>query len=428
MKKNGILTYNYDASGALTSDAGRGMARIDYDLCGNPVRIQFTDGSVTRYIYSAAGEKLRVTHLTAVPNITVPIGTTRELAPSEILAADSTDYLLGGTLTMRNGRIDRYLFDEGYCQAAKYASNPVQDGFTPYYFDRDHLGSVRQVIKAFGSTKGTVVQRMEYYPSGLQFCDNTTDSDVQPQRYNGKEYDKMHGLNTYDYGARQYNPVTARWDRMDPLSEKYYSISPYVYCGGNPMNAIDPDGRFIISKEQAKKYPRLNLYLQKGIQGILKNPTIMKALRIAGRFTDKQIQEMVTYGKGPIVNVTQLIENQDGYFDPEENSKVLNISKNIVNDLEDPEGPNADVALFIVGVSILHEFSHYGDYLAGSPDGKDREDGDIFEELAYGKKIKRIDAWMMVNKYMNEKGENEKNEKNKDDKNNKAEKHDDEHY
>ena len=233
----------YDASGALTSDAGRGMARIDYDLCGNPVRIQFTDGSVTRYIYSAAGEKLRVTHLTAVPNITVPIGTTRELAPSEILAADSTDYLLGGTLTMRNGRIDRYLFDEGYCQAAKYASNPVQDGFTPYYFDRDHLGSVRQVIKAFGSTKGTVVQRMEYYPSGLQFCDNTTDSDVQPQRYNGKEYDKMHGLNTYDYGARQYNPVTARWDRMDPLSEKYYSVSPYAYCGGDPVNKIDPDGR-----------------------------------------------------------------------------------------------------------------------------------------------------------------------------------------
>ena len=43
------------------------------------------------------------TYLTAVSNITVPIGSTRELAPSEILAADSTDYLLGGTLTMKNG-------------------------------------------------------------------------------------------------------------------------------------------------------------------------------------------------------------------------------------------------------------------------------------------------------------------------------------
>ena len=40
---------------------------------------------------------------------------------------------------------------------------------------------------------------------------------LQPYKYNGKELDLMHGLNTYDYGARQYNPVTGRWDRVDPL-------------------------------------------------------------------------------------------------------------------------------------------------------------------------------------------------------------------
>ena len=96
------LTYN--GSGSLVSDAGCGIARIDYDRLNNPVRIQFTDGSVTRYIYSAAGEKLRVTHQTAVPNISDAIGSTRELAPSEVLSADSTDYLLGGSLTLRNGR------------------------------------------------------------------------------------------------------------------------------------------------------------------------------------------------------------------------------------------------------------------------------------------------------------------------------------
>ena len=72
------LTYN--ASGSLVSDAGRGIARIDYDRLNNPVRIQFTNGSVTRYVYSTAGEKLRVIHQTAVPNITVPIGSVRELA------------------------------------------------------------------------------------------------------------------------------------------------------------------------------------------------------------------------------------------------------------------------------------------------------------------------------------------------------------
>ena len=232
----------YNGAGALVSDEGRGMARVDYDLMGNPARIQFTDGSVTRYIYSATGEKLRVFHLTAVPNITVAMGQTRELVPSEILSADSTDYLLGGTLTMRDGRIDRYLFDEGYCQAMPSAINASQDYFTFYYFDRDHLGSVRQVILANGTNKGTLVQKMDYYPSGLRFCDGNSDGDVQPVRFSGKELDRMHGLGTYDFGARQYNPVTMRWDRMDPLCEKYYSISPYTYCGGDPVNRYD-DGR-----------------------------------------------------------------------------------------------------------------------------------------------------------------------------------------
>ena len=71
-------------------------------------------GNMTKDIYSATGEKLRVVYQTAVPNITVAIGSTRELMPSEILYTDSTDYLLGGALMLKNGKIDKFLFDEGY--------------------------------------------------------------------------------------------------------------------------------------------------------------------------------------------------------------------------------------------------------------------------------------------------------------------------
>ena len=253
------LTYN-DA-GALTSDASRRIARIDYDLSNNPVRIQFTDGNVTKYVYSATGEKLRVVYQTAVPNITVAIGSARELMQSEILFTDSTDYLLGGALTLRNGRIDKYQFDEGYCQATQY--NATQDNFTFLYYDKDHLGNVRQVTKASNST-GTVVQTMNYYPFGAQFCDGSAaTSDFQQYKYNGKELDKMHGLNTYDYGARQYNPVTARWDRIDPLAEKYYSVSPYVYCLNNPIRLIDPDGRKIFLVGTHDEQMRTLGYMQK---------------------------------------------------------------------------------------------------------------------------------------------------------------------
>ena len=232
----------YDDAGSLKSDAGRKIARIEYDCRNNPVRIQFTDGNVTKYVYSAGGEKLRAIYQTAVPNITVAIGSSRELTPSEIQYADSTDYLLGGSLTLKNGRIDRYQFEEGYCRAEKYANNASQDRFTFCYYSRDHLGNIRQVTEADGTHSGKIIQRINYYPFGAEFCDGSTYSSIQPYKYNGKELDRMHGLNTYDYGARQYNPVTARWDRMDPLAEKYYSVSPYAYCVNNPVKLLDFQG------------------------------------------------------------------------------------------------------------------------------------------------------------------------------------------
>ena len=46
-----------------------------------------------------------------------------------------------------------------------------------------------------------------------------------------------------DFGVRMYNPAIARWTAADPLSEKYYGISPYVYCLGNPISHIDDDGQ-----------------------------------------------------------------------------------------------------------------------------------------------------------------------------------------
>ena len=66
------------------------------------------------------------------------------------------------------------------------------------------------------------------------------------KKYNGKEFMEMHGYDTYDYGARGMYPALMRFTTPDPLAEKYYSISPYAYCGDNPINAVDPDGRKVL--------------------------------------------------------------------------------------------------------------------------------------------------------------------------------------
>ena len=42
-----------------------------------------------------------------------------------------------------------------------------------------------------------------------------------------------------------YDPLTGSWLSPDPLAHKYTSWSPYAYCAGNPVNFVDPDGRFV---------------------------------------------------------------------------------------------------------------------------------------------------------------------------------------
>jgi RHS repeat-associated protein len=66
---------------------------------------------------------------------------------------------------------------------------------------------------------------------------------AQNRKYNGKEFVEMHGWDTYDFGARGMYAAIGRWTSVDPLAEKYYNVSPYVYCHSDPVNKIDPDGR-----------------------------------------------------------------------------------------------------------------------------------------------------------------------------------------
>jgi RHS repeat-associated protein len=56
-----------------------------------------------------------------------------------------------------------------------------------------------------------------------------------------KESDLAEGFYTTEY--RLYDARVGRWLSVDPLFEKYVSMSPYNYCAGNPVMMVDPDGR-----------------------------------------------------------------------------------------------------------------------------------------------------------------------------------------
>ncbi|QTY26799.1 RHS repeat-associated core domain-containing protein [Flavobacterium sp. CS20] len=74
-------------------------------------------------------------------------------------------------------------------------------------------------------------------------------------KFTGKELDEETGL--YYFEARYYQPSWSVWLSVDPLAEKYPSISPYAYVANNPINAIDPDGREIIWLNWGGNYSKI---------------------------------------------------------------------------------------------------------------------------------------------------------------------------
>ena len=106
---------------------------------------------------------------------------------------------------------------------------------------KDHLSSNRMIV----SSIGYINQSNIYYALGGTTA-LSSGQEYQQFKYTDKEYDPMHGLNQYDFGARNYDPAIGRFTSIDPLAEKYYYLTPYSYCGGDPVNAVDPDGRYIV--------------------------------------------------------------------------------------------------------------------------------------------------------------------------------------
>ena len=106
-----------------------------------------------------------------------------------------------------------------------------------FFYHSDHLGSTSYVTDA----KANVAQFDAYLPYGELLVDEHSSTEEMPYKFNGKEFDEETGL--YYYGARYMNPRTSLWYGVDPLAEKFPSISTLSYCFDNPIKYIDPDGR-----------------------------------------------------------------------------------------------------------------------------------------------------------------------------------------
>ena len=150
------------------------------------------------------------------------------------IACEVTTIDYCGDFIYVNGKLKRMLFPGGY---VTFRNDSIEHPEYHFYLT-DHQGNIRVVA----NQNGEVEQVNHYYPYGGLMGESTS-SDHQPYKYNGKELDRHHGLGWMDYGARWYNGYS--WTTPDPLAEKYREVSPYMYCLGNPIKYIDPDGKRI---------------------------------------------------------------------------------------------------------------------------------------------------------------------------------------
>ena len=83
--------------------------------------------------------------------------------------------------------------------------------------------------------------KFTYKSSNFRPCKRPEITAILRSASSGKEKDSETGY--YYFGARYYNSDLSLWLSVDPMSDKYPSLSPYNYCLWNPLRVVDPDGR-----------------------------------------------------------------------------------------------------------------------------------------------------------------------------------------
>lgn len=234
-KSNDIIEYYYDKNGNLIKDANKGVRKIEYNYLNLPQYVEMNNSQYIRYIYDANGRKLKQERIILRSLVDVPMGSIQTLDASQIVSYSTVYYCNNNIFIKFNEKqgveLQQIFTSEGYLY--KYDAKT----WMHYYQLKDHLGNIRAEFNKYQLDYNT-----NYYPFGMEFSLAWGEYLSSDFRYNSKELQTTHGFNLYDYGKRFYDMTIGIWSSVDPLCEKFYSISPYAYCHNNPVNRIDPDG------------------------------------------------------------------------------------------------------------------------------------------------------------------------------------------
>ena len=235
--------YLYDKNGNMIADANKGIALIKYNLLNLPEKIYFMNGNKIEYMYDATGVKHKAKYTTALNPLQIPLGQAVDNPSNNVLRKDSVEY--SADYIYKNRKIDKILTLQGYIQTNGIYNN--WDYWKYNYSLTDYQGNTRVILTSDymlnHSTVYTASGQIDYYPFGMEITPPTgTNSGNNPYLYSGKEIDRMHGLNEYDFSARWQDAAIMGFTTMDPLAEQTPWNSPYAYCSNDPVNRVDPTG------------------------------------------------------------------------------------------------------------------------------------------------------------------------------------------
>ena len=233
--------YLYDANGNQTGDFNKGIAWIKYNVLNLPYKVQMENGNKNEYLYDASGIKRKTTYSVALNAMQIPLGSTGT-ENTAVQSVTTRDYC--ENIIYKNGVPERIITPDGYI----LAGNTTPSMWMRIFQIKDHAGNVRAEAGSpfLTYTSGTCAPNFsgDYYPYGQEATPKNGQSLPNPapvNLYAGNEFERTN-VRMYDFHARWYDQQTGRFGGQDPLAEDNYSVSPYIYCDGDPINFVDPWG------------------------------------------------------------------------------------------------------------------------------------------------------------------------------------------
>ncbi|TAG29797.1 MAG: hypothetical protein EAZ13_09880, partial [Sphingobacteriia bacterium] len=188
------------------------------------------------------------------------------------------------------------------------------------------------------------------------------------------------------------SPIVNLTEFNPPYIWEYQGDDGTVFVDIDPT--IEPYLEFNPSDNYEIRFPRFT-ELVKNLKSFVKNnPKLFNALQKWSGFSKQEILEKLIFrqGNGPKIKVNQLA-GAYGHYNHKNAPGILEIDEAVVAGLEISQLQSTKQGTaFLLAVTILHEFVHFGENSNGIKNTGKFEFGDQFEIMTFGVTITTVNA------------------------------------